>query len=184
MIGMERKYFEWLTSHIATTTKRDLYSGVLEFLHRTVFVYVDPMDSNRAEDGIDLRYTFGDEMRIPTHIIESTIDDQPCSMLEMMVALAMRIEDHIMYDPEKGDRTSRWFWEMVRNLSLSTMCGNAYDEYRCELVMKMFNKRMYHRDGYGGLFSLKGSNIDFRELDIWKQAMLYLTNVVKEEDNA
>lgn len=184
MIGMERKYFDWLVSHVTTTTQRELYLNLFEYLHNTTFLYSDPLDSNRAEDGVNLRYTFGDEKCIPSYIIDATINDPPCSMLEMMVGLAMRIEDQIMYDPERGDRTSKWFFEMLYTLGIGHMAGNVFDPDECDHVMYIFNKRMYRRNGVGGLFSVKRSDVDFRELDIWKQAMIYLSNLVKEENNA
>ena len=43
---------------------------------------------------------------------------RPCSVLEMMIALSMRCEEQIMDDPDIGNRTGQWFWDMIDNLGL------------------------------------------------------------------
>ena len=39
----------------------------------------------------------------------------------MMIALAIRCEEHIMDDPDAGDRTGQWFWSMLVSLGLGSM---------------------------------------------------------------
>ena len=75
-----------------------------------------PMDGNRAEDGIDLRYRFGHEQHYSDAMVASFLDDRPCSVLEMMIALSIRCEEHIMDDPDVGNRTGQWFWSMIASL--------------------------------------------------------------------
>jgi len=52
-----------------------------------------PMDGNRAEDGIDLRYRFGYEKEYEGSTIASYLDNSPCSVLEMLIALAFRAKN-------------------------------------------------------------------------------------------
>ena len=85
------------------------------------------MDADRAEDGINLRYRFGYENGYESAMIASYLDDRPCSVLEMMVALSMKMEEQIMDDPDIGDRTSVWFWKMIDNLGLGTMHDGIID---------------------------------------------------------
>ena len=108
-------YYEWMCGLIEDgKPKRHSYEMLLRTLFSQEFTYTIPMDSNRYEDGIDLRYRFGYECDIPESIIAKDIDYVPCTILEMMVALALRCEEHIMGNSEIGDRTGRWFWHSIR----------------------------------------------------------------------
>ena len=53
---------------------------------------------------------------------------EECSVLEMMVALAKRIDDDILYDYEIGTQTEKWFWMMIDSLGLSGMTDDSFDE--------------------------------------------------------
>jgi len=79
-------------------SRRLSYQKLLRHLHNIDFQYMLPMDGNRAEDGIDLRYRFGYEKEYEGSTIASYLDNSPCSVLEMLIALAFRCEEHIMTD--------------------------------------------------------------------------------------
>ena len=111
------------------------------------------MDANREEDGIDLRYRFITEVGIPKNYQEVyAYLDGPCSVLEMMIALAIRCEESIMDDPDIGDRTSEWFWLMMKNLGLDYMSDRKFDRDIAEEKISIFLDRRYKRNGEGGLF--------------------------------
>ena len=176
--AIESEYFEWLY-HIVCDTK---YSGasyrkLMWMLHSVAFTYRNPMDANRADDGGDLRSRFGSETGYSTAAIASYLDQAPCSVLEMMVALAIRCEEHIMYDPEVGDRTAVWFWTMVVSLGLKGMDDEAFDEEHVGKVVRKFLRGKYRRDGGGGLFHVKGFEEDMRDLEIWYQMCAYLDSI-------
>ncbi len=86
---LSSRYFEWLCGIVfdGRYLKGRSYSKLFELLHSVDFEVVIGMDQNRAEDGIDLRYRFGDEQGYIQPMIASLIDNVPCSVLEMMVAL-------------------------------------------------------------------------------------------------
>lgn len=124
------------------------------------------MDRNRAADGIDLRYKYG---------CDNDILDEPCSILEMLIALAVRIENQIMNDYDSGDRTSQWFWLMLTNLGLNRMDDDHYDEETVDWFLDRFLNREYDCNGEGGgLFILERPFDDLREVEIWVQANWYL----------
>ena len=81
---------------------RDRYKILLCQLHGIIFYNLIDMDADRAEDGINLRYRFGYENGYESAMIASCLDNRPCSVLEMMVALAIKIEEQIMDDPDNG----------------------------------------------------------------------------------
>lgn len=169
------EYFEWMCRLIARTNR---YRKLLEHLHNTDFIYILPMDGNRAEDGIELRYRFGYENAFDAPIIASYLDDRPCSVLEMMVALAVRCEEHIMDDPDIGDRTGKWFWDMIDNLGLTNMRNDTFDVNYVDDVLNRFMNREYGFDGEGALFTVKNSRRDMRSTEIWYQMCIYLDDIL------
>lgn len=135
------------------------------------------MDGNRAEDGIAFRYRFGDENSYEQSQIATYIDNRPCSVLEMMMALSFRCEDQIMEDLEIGNRMGQWFWNMIVSLGLGSMNDEEFDKDYVDYVIDKFLNREYEPDGTGGLFTIKNCKYDLRTIDIWYQMCFYLDNV-------
>lgn len=162
-------YLDWL-SLIAFPDgeERSLYSKVLSELLDTGFKWKLKMDENRAKDGMELRSTYEEETGLSCDMIG------PCSVLEMMVALALRCENQIMYDPEEGDRTHLWFWIMFTNLGLDALPNEWFDEQEFHSIMWRFLDRRYDPDGYFGPFYIAGFDGDMREIELWYQLEFYL----------
>ena len=174
-------YFQWLYNwmsgerhHYGVSFKR-----LLMQLHDTEFTYTIRNDQNRAEDGMNLRYRFA-----KSGVIDEPVDyileclAGPCSVLEMMVALARRCENDYMDDPEYGDRTAQWFWAMITNLDLGNMIDDWYDKNRVDKTIRRFLNREYDRDGRGGLFRVRNSTVDMRTIEIWSQMFYFLDTFV------
>ena len=168
------EYFEWIFE--VTCGKRYAklisYRKLLMYLHDREFVYSIPRDGNRADDGINLRRRFAlahgydDDITYYLH--------GPCSVLEMMVALAKRCEESLMDNAERGDRTGQWFWGMISNLGLGSMTDDEFDKGYVEEVINIFLNREYEPDGKGGLFTVKHCEYDLRTIEIWIQLCWYL----------
>lgn len=171
------EYFEWIYQLVCP--KGVSYRKLLCQLYSTIFNYTLAMDGNRAEDGVDLRYRFGYERNLEGSAIASCLDDRDCSVLEMMVALAIRCEEHIMDNPDIGDRTSLWFSDMIANLGLDKMTDERFDRRYVTRVLHRFLNREYKRNGEGGLFAIHHGKIDMRCVEIWYQAMWYFDEVLK-----
>lgn len=171
---IKNEYFEWLSETVCGTrfSKNISYRKLLMHLHRTKFKHVIPRDKNRAEDGVELRYRFAWLRGYEDYILDDL--NGRCSVLEMMVGLAVRCEETIMSNPEYGDRTGQWFWEMITNLGLGACTDDNFDKEFVTDVITRFLKRDYAPDGRGGLFTIKDSEIDLRELEIWTQLNWYL----------
>ena len=140
---LNKKYFEWMCELVCSERYFDnlSYQKLLSYLHNRNFVYSIELDGNRAEDGIDLRYRFAYECGYDDSMINNCLGDEPCSVLEMMIALAIHCEEHIMDDPDIGDRTAQWFWNMVENLGLSSMSDLCFNERRTDdIVDRIINR--------------------------------------------
>lgn len=177
---IEESYFNWLCEFVRDEEpfQKLSYNKLFELLYGRYFRYILPMDENRMTDGIDLRYRFGREKGLDDRIIASEIDYRPCGILEMMVALSLRIEEQLMIDTDVGDRTGQWFWEMVVSLGLGKMNDRDYDDDIANDSIDRFLAGEYARNGEGGLFTLSDDIDDIRKMDIWSQAMWHLDEVI------
>lgn len=174
------EYFEWLFKLVCTNRfmKRTSFRKLLIHLYDTEFRWVIPKDQNRAHDGLDLRRRF-----ILIQGYEDSYDlvmsalDGPCSILEMMIALAIRCEEDVMDDPHLGDRTAQWFWGMITNLGLGSMIDEWYEEEAVDDILERFLDREYEPNGRGGLFTVRHCDQDLRTVEIWYQLCWYLDTI-------
>ena len=174
---LSNRYFEWMYNTICEDRfPKDIsYRKLMMYLHETEFTYCIRNDKNRAEDGIDLRRRFT--------LIEYADDlslylDGPCSVLEMMLALAIRCEESIMDDPYRGNRTGQWFWTMITNLGLGGMTDDNFNRLIADKIISTFLKRKYDPDGKGGLFRIRNCDRDLRKVESWRQLCWYLDSII------
>ena len=170
------QYFDWLCElvDIGRFSKHVSYRKLLMHLHNIEFTWFVPHDDNRADDGIQLRRRYALERH------DMSISDYisgPCSVLEMMAALAIRCEENIMDDTRYGNRTGQWFWGMIHNLGLSPMKDSDFDRDYTDYVIARFLNREYQPDGRGGLFTIKNCERDLRRVEIWCQLSWYLGSI-------
>lgn len=174
---IEEDYFVWLCDSI---TDEDFnpsrYQSLLRKLYHTTFRWVMENDENRASDGLDLRDVFAMTTNKDIYGVRMSLSF-PCSVLEVMVALAKRCENQIMEDLLVGPRVGRWFLVMLTSLGLSREYDDLYDENYTDYIIDGFLDRKYERDGDGGLFRVVGTQVDLRDLEIWYQMNLYLCNL-------
>lgn len=167
---MSDAYFCWLKRLIGDGYFEENYQKLLWKLYTTVFFYELDYDRNRAADGVYLRKNFLREFRIDGPEAVNFEEGSPCSVLEMMVALARKAEDDIMHDPEIGDRTGHWFWVMLENLGLDIYDDIGYNEASVDRILYVFMHHQYAPNGgAGGMFSVRKSCRDMRKTDLWWQ---------------
>lgn len=163
------RYFDWLVGLISEDDyDRFCFQKVLSLLFYKPFIWSIDHDDNRAEDGLSLRTTY------KTLTGESPEKYGPCSVLEMMIGLACRCEDDIMHDPDQGDRTCVWFWEMMDNLGLTSQDDYQFNETYANRIVDRFLNRHYSPDGDGGPFYIPGCKKDLRKIELWYQLNYYI----------
>lgn len=180
-LSIEDLYFNWMASlAIPNIVERDNYQSLLISLYGKKFNFTIPLDKNRLVDGIDLRYRFGYENGFSNDQIGRYIDTRECSMLEMMVALALRCEEHIMDDPDIGNQLSNWFSEMIISLKLKDMTNRNFDDRWVEYRLDCLLNHEYEPNGDGGLFTIRNPRQDLRTVEIWYQMCWYVDAILKE----
>lgn len=172
---IKEQYFEWLLKIIKPVKG---YRKLLWQLFNIDFMSIIPMDDNRINDGNYLKHEFIKERGYQASYLDY-ISEYQCSILEMMIALSRRIETDIMADPNLGNQTSRWFWEMINNLGLNSQIDDNYNQDYVSYVAKRFMTRKYEPNGYGSLFILN-NGLDNRNVEIWYQANSYVIPILRE----
>ena len=167
---LDELYLNWLYAQVGSVKEKHparTYWSLCRQLFTTEFVWIVPNDDNRLEDGRDLRKEFFE--------YEAIDDVDPewmrlgCSMLEMLIGLSRRLAFEA--DGEPRD----WFWVLMRNLGLD-QCSDKY-QHNYEEIDDILNRviwRTYRHDGHGGLFPLRNSETDQRDVEIWYQLNAYL----------
>lgn len=163
-------YFHWLLDKVNLDKHTvESYHDLLEALYDRIFYAKHPDDNNRISDALSLRHQYMNQNRT------SFADGRDVSVLEIMVSLALRMED-IMTDMEQGDRTENWFMYMIASLGLYHMRYGSFNRLIFDDVMHRFLEREYSELGIGGLFALDNPPTDMRTAGIWCQANWYLSS--------
>lgn len=175
-MGLQEIYFNWMSERVFKNP-RDIeqYSYLLDALNASMFYFSIPMDENRMQDGIDLRYRFAFEKGYSNQEVEVELsNNRSCSMLEMMVALSIKGDERILYDYETGGRADYIFMIMLQSLEFDNMTDDRFDPgFIDEKIDSLLNHR-YNYNGYGGLFVVENPRRDMREVDIWYQMNWYI----------
>ena len=178
---IRERYLEWIYNLVLDreydVNSNYAYDKLIHELYSIEFYSVIEMDESRISDGISLRYSFGYEMGYTDREITCALDNRPCSVLEVMAALAKRCETQIMSDDSYGNRTRKWFRKMLMSLGLSGMYNMHYNKEFVDRVIDIFLKREYDYSGKGGLFALRNPDRDQRTIEIWAQMCDYLYEI-------
>lgn len=169
---LDERYFDWLYSLVCSVKAKKRtgsYRTLLQLLYRVEFVWFVPNDDNRIEDGKDLRHLFLEQEGIEISHDEELWLELGCSMFELLVGLARRLEF------EAGGYLDDWFWEMLTNLGLDGLDDRKdIEDADVEDVLNRVIWRTYNRDGSGGLFPLRSPKRDQRKVELWYQLSSYI----------
>ena len=167
---VNQKYIDILMDMV--DPKRE-YTALLGILMDMEYYWILPMDENRAIDGLAMRGQFSTMYNIVPML-------GSCKILEMLIALAWRMEEDVMQNDYYGDRSQQWFWYMLNNAGLAIYSDRNWS-YEAEhnvrtTIFRIFN-RQFDPDGDGGFFPLHNPHglPDMRGVDFWSQAMSWLS---------
>ncbi len=152
---MYSDYYLWLVSLVDDGN----HSELIRYLYEQPYRWQFTLDANRAAGGMNLRNKYAYE----NGINPQDVGNGPCSILEMLIALAERMTELLTMD------IWDWFWDLIRNLRLDTFDDNHFDERGVNYILNIWLNRQYDARGNGSLFPLKSYAGDCRNLDIWGQ---------------
>lgn len=171
---LTEEYYSWLLDIIRMDECEPQASDLIYALFSTEFVCKLERDLNRIGDGLRLRSDYAASCGLTeASYDELDISVGPCTVLEMMIGLALRADDEIMYNEEEGDRAYKWFWLMIKSLGMDELCyiwsedGSDYTLYKD--MVERFLYRRYRPDGKGGLFTIRNCDEDLTKVEIWYQ---------------
>lgn len=178
MYRLKADYFNWLCEKVHIDMGTVSYMLMAKELFHRYFESIVPNDDNRASDGRELREEFLSEVG---HLEALPyLDNAPCSIFEMLIALARRMEFELCSAESSQDRTTTYFWELIGNLGLMALSDDVYAmnpggwNADLKLCVNRLVHRTYNRNGHGGLFPLKHPMEDQRKVEIWYQMQSYL----------
>lgn len=171
-------YFDWLCEMVCVDGRYndESYYHLAKILFDEEFYWSLDYDDDRAADGLALRSRYRYEGG--TEYPEGT-----CSVLEMLIALADRMEQHL--DELDGEcKTPIYFWAMLENLHLEGYSDamfesrhpDSWPSLKRSIVSKLHHwmDRDIGYDGVGGIFPLSDPKRDQRNVDFWYQANAYI----------
>ena len=168
---LENAYYNWLiTTHI---TKLNNYSVLLRSLYETPFRVMLLMDENRVGDGLDMRNRFVYQLNLNPADREFLKQYRPCSVLEIMIGLAQRFDEEYTTQYDDEDSIGILIMKMIESLGLQSYDDQHFDQYGFVQVINNFLNRTYFPDGRGSLFYIPGITTDMRQIEIWRQMMMY-----------
>lgn len=158
-------YFKWLRKLVGCDDT--LYGDLMVYLFNKQFYWVVGMDENRAEDGKALR-----DLYLERHprVKECDFINEPCSVLEMLIALARRWRVDLTSEDGNEEGFGLYFWEMIGNLGLDSCVNSSFDRDFVDKIVTDWLDRSYSDDGIGSLFPGSGNCKD----EIWYQLQAYL----------
>lgn len=167
-------YIDWLWKKSGLGPDR---SRLIAFLMQAKYVPMLVDDENRRADGNALLDTYCQEMGYDLPPVEE-YDRSGCSVLEMLLALADRIDRELIGDPD-FNHAPLWFSRMLENLGIYQYDDKHWDEKK--VALRVWN--WMHKRGNYHLFSSpfskkkgeKGEKeVDFRKISEWELVNLSL----------
>lgn len=168
-------YGDWLVRRV--DFQRKGYGRLMDLMHVTPFRYSIERDKNRAEDGKYLRVEFCKEHQLDPESLRICGEaDRDASVLEVLVALACRLESEYIGDPG-SDHPDEVFWEFLCNLGFDN--PRARDAHfrtqYCYDIMVFWMGRRYNRRGEGSIFPMRKTRHNQRNRELWDQAMEWVS---------
>ena len=158
-LAVVNRYYIWLLDKVNFDKHQDM-SKLLQYLHNKEYTWDIWTDEDRAEDGFALRRLFEKE----TDYLDYSPLEKPCSVLEMLVAFADRIDKDVM-DEEYG--LPYWFWIMIENLGLIECTDEVFEAKKVNSVLDNWLNGLTKNDFKSGIFTVKSGKKSEDSTDEW-----------------
>lgn len=189
-VEINRDYRDWIittaTAFLKSTMEcygitdySDYYGLLLNKLYDTEFYSEIEKDENRKSDAFGLRFRFSDTTAKYNYREVYNYLVSPINLLEIMLSMAIRIDEEIMGDPRYDSNAFMWFYSMLESSKLIKFADFNYEESEVESQILTVLNRTYSPDGEGGLFTIHEAKKDLRKVELWYQMLWYLDEVIK-----
>ena len=145
------------------------YTILIDFLNKIPFIWTIEMDQNRASDGLYLRKMYYEDR----YFDENFMFGRDVSVLEVLVALAIRMDNEYVGDPGEPN-PGIIFLEFLENLGLDSCVNANFSCEKCEKIIEIWLKRRFNSRGIGSIFPIKKPKRDQRRIEIWSQMQEYI----------
>ena len=178
----KQEYYDYLIGIAFDDDTPNDYRNVLEAMYNYDFQCYVSMDNNRVGDVIS-------NLRKPFFGDDGMTLIGPVKVLEVLIALADRLAEHIESDGMPDTRDL--FRTMLENLGLmaysdDVMTGPRSISARAKVtsIIHDFVHRKYDSHGNGSIFPLVNPpfEADLSRVDLWYQSMWYLVEKYNFED--
>lgn len=168
-------YFDHLASEICKKEHHIYdYSMLLRRLYDIPFEVRVEMDENRKIDAYTMKMEYIESDFGPEYGAE-VLEKREISVLEVLFALAKRMERDILGDPMlENDNSYVYFWDMLRNLDVEKYRNDNFRGVNVDEKVCKWLRRDYTRDGKGSIFCVTKSKVDMRKVEIWSQMQEYI----------
>ena len=166
---MNTEYYCWLESLVNDGS----HSILIRYLFDVEYRWQMILDQNRSAGGLNLRTKFAYEHSIDIR----DVSEGPCSVLEMLIALAYNMTDILEEEP------GTWFWVLLTNLGLDQFDDRHFDEREANYILETWLDRRYACNGHGSIFPLTRYFGDCRNLDTWGQMNAWIAENYPHSDN-
>lgn len=166
---MYSDYYLWLESLVNDGNHHKL----IRYLHDKDYYWQFSLDDNRAAGGINLRRKYAYENGIELY----DIGVYPCTVLEMLIALADRMVEILTMD------IYDWFWDLLNNLKLDQFDDAHFDKDKVDHILTVWLSRQFDSKGNGSLFPLSNYPGDCRNLDVWSQMNAWIEENYPHSDD-
>lgn len=159
-VPADELYLRWLIDLVATPNEINRYLEVSKILYSEPYVPVHIMDENRAIDGIELRQEWLSLYDEHAYIYDGWLEE-PCSVLEMLVALSRRANF-----TATSMTTAEWFKTMLDNLSLRIPDVNFQEnKHKVYYILDLMD--------HGEISPFPTNYPDYKD-QLWDQMMEYI----------
>ena len=166
------EYFDWLWERSGIGPN---YLQLMVLLYTTPYVPLLVDDENRKADGNELLHIYCEEYGYDIPPVDSGVLDE-CSVLEMLLAFAARINTELVGDPSES-RVGLWFSRMLENLGIY-----QYDDahWNREKVAKRVWCWMHKKGNPSPIFlfpitSKKVKEVNSQTISEWERVTLALS---------
>ena len=184
--NIKKDYYYWLIEKIFhdDLNYMTIYRDLLERLNYVTYIYTLELDENRQKDAQDLRYIFGYETDRSECEICQELDVYEPSLLEVIVALILRVQENILGDNEETITNKEIFLDIIKSLGLDDMTGAILSQEDVNyLHSKLFDFfcHNYNWNGEGSMFTVSNPKDDMRNTEIWYQCMWYINEKLQQK---